>query len=68
MGDVTIREEITTDILTRTLGLGPGAVTVQVTDRSDARRAHTALRVTPDVSDTPPSPAGAQLLSHGRTR
>ncbi|GAA3784481.1 CBS domain-containing protein [Streptomyces chiangmaiensis] len=29
--DVTIREEIMTDILTRTLGLDPGAVTVQVT-------------------------------------
>jgi CBS domain-containing protein len=31
-GDVTIREEITTDVLTRTLGLDPGAVIVQVTD------------------------------------
>ncbi|GAU69764.1 hypothetical protein SSP35_14_00980 [Streptomyces sp. NBRC 110611] len=30
--DITIREEITTDVLTRTLGLDPGAVTVQVTD------------------------------------
>ncbi|MDT0468628.1 CBS domain-containing protein [Streptomyces gibsoniae] len=30
--DVTIRDEITTDLLTRTLGLDPGAVTVQVTD------------------------------------
>ncbi|MDW8809227.1 CBS domain-containing protein [Streptomyces scabiei] len=30
--DLTIREEITTDVLTRTLGLDPGAVTAQVTD------------------------------------
>lgn len=30
--DFTIGEEITTDVLTRTLGLAPGAVTVQVTD------------------------------------
>ncbi|MGW9026121.1 CBS domain-containing protein [Streptomyces sp. NPDC055722] len=30
--DVAIREEITADILTRTLGLDPGTVTVQVTD------------------------------------
>ncbi|MFF8847894.1 CBS domain-containing protein [Streptomyces sp. NPDC015127] len=30
--DPTIREEITTEVLTRTLGLDPGAVTVQVTD------------------------------------
>ncbi|MDW6057400.1 CBS domain-containing protein [Streptomyces sp. FXJ1.4098] len=30
--DPAIREEITTDVLTRTLGLAPGAVTVQVTD------------------------------------
>ncbi|MDT0470026.1 CBS domain-containing protein [Streptomyces gibsoniae] len=30
--DITIREEIMTDVLTRTLGLDPGAVTVQVTD------------------------------------
>ncbi|GGT00888.1 CBS domain-containing protein [Streptomyces chromofuscus] len=30
--DLTISEEITTDILTRTLGLEPGTVTVQVTD------------------------------------
>ncbi|MFI7292707.1 CBS domain-containing protein [Streptomyces sp. NPDC050121] len=30
--DRTICEEITTDVLTRTLGLAPGAVTVQVTD------------------------------------
>jgi CBS domain-containing protein len=29
--DLTIREEITTDVLTRTLGLDPGAVTAQVT-------------------------------------
>ncbi len=30
--DPTIREEIMTDVLTRTLGLAPGAVTVQVTE------------------------------------
>lgn len=30
--DLTIREEITTDVLTRTLGLDPGSVTAQVTD------------------------------------
>ncbi|AZS69841.1 inosine-5'-monophosphate dehydrogenase [Streptomyces lydicus] len=30
--DLTIRQEITTDALTRTLGLDPGTVTVQVTD------------------------------------
>ncbi|MFG2030745.1 CBS domain-containing protein [Streptomyces sp. NPDC048825] len=30
--DLTIGEEITTDILTRTLGLSPGTVTVHVTD------------------------------------
>ncbi|MBC2905796.1 CBS domain-containing protein [Streptomyces cupreus] len=30
--DPTIREEIMTDVLTRTLGLDPGAVTVEVTD------------------------------------
>ncbi|WP_327315795.1 CBS domain-containing protein [Streptomyces sp. NBC_01235] len=30
--DVTIYEEITTDVLTRALGLSPGAVTVQVSD------------------------------------
>ncbi|WP_240659563.1 BON domain-containing protein [Streptomyces fungicidicus] len=30
--DFTIGEEITTDVLSRTLGLAPGAVTVQVTD------------------------------------
>ncbi|GGS23261.1 hypothetical protein GCM10010269_72670 [Streptomyces humidus] len=30
--DLTIREEITTDVLTRTLGLDPGAVTAQVND------------------------------------
>ncbi|MEU9379490.1 CBS domain-containing protein [Streptomyces sp. NPDC048279] len=30
--DVTIYEEITTEVLTRTLGLAPAAVTVQVTD------------------------------------
>ncbi|MFI7300987.1 CBS domain-containing protein [Streptomyces sp. NPDC050121] len=30
--DLTIREEITTDVLARTLGLDPGAVTAQVTD------------------------------------
>ncbi|SFH11813.1 CBS domain-containing protein [Streptomyces mirabilis] len=30
--DLTIREEITTDVLTRSLGLDPGAVTAQVTD------------------------------------
>ncbi|MFF1272129.1 CBS domain-containing protein [Streptomyces marokkonensis] len=30
--DLTVGEEITTDILTRTLGLSPGTVTVQVTD------------------------------------
>ncbi|MGW5114252.1 CBS domain-containing protein [Streptomyces noursei] len=30
--DLTIREEITTDVLTRALGLSPGEVTVQVTD------------------------------------
>jgi CBS domain-containing protein len=30
--DLTIREEITTDVLTRTLGLDPGAVIAQVTD------------------------------------
>ncbi|MFF4097127.1 BON domain-containing protein [Streptomyces sp. NPDC001834] len=29
--DPAIREEITTDVLTRTLGVAPGAITVQVT-------------------------------------